>query len=95
MTKEFETFKKKLLQDPSVAAEYEKCNVEYSIAKALIRSRLKAKMTQSEVAEKMHTSQSQVARLESGIHLPSLKTLHKYADAIKAPIHLDIYPDHG
>ena len=37
-------------------------------------------------------SQSQIARLESGTHFPSLQTLHKYAQAIHRPISLKILP---
>ena len=38
-------------------------------------------MSQSDVAERMGTSQPAVARLESG-HKPSLKTLERYAEAV-------------
>jgi transcriptional regulator with XRE-family HTH domain len=40
-------------------------------------------LTQAQVAEKIGTSQSAVARMESGSgkHSPSLATLTKYADA--------------
>ncbi len=92
MTQEFEAFKKDALKDPLVAAEYNKLKSEYAIAAALIRARVSAKMSQAEVAKEMHTSQSHIARLESGEHLPSLKTIHKYADAVKLPIRLEIYP---
>jgi transcriptional regulator with XRE-family HTH domain len=41
-------------------------------------------LTQAQVAEKIGTSQSAVARMESGSgkHSPSLATLSKYADAL-------------
>ena len=38
-------------------------------------------MTQEEVAEKMQTSQSYVAKLESGKVSPSMKALQRYAAA--------------
>ena len=43
-------------------------------------------LTQAQVAEKIGTSQSAVARMESGSgkHSPSLATLSKYADALGA-----------
>lgn len=91
MTK-FEDFKKKLLKDPDVLKAYEESRPEFEIAEALIAARLKSKMTQEEVAEKMNTTQSVIARLESGRHLPSLQTLFKYAHAINRKIDLHIEP---
>jgi DNA-binding XRE family transcriptional regulator len=86
----FKSFKKNLLQNPLVAKEYDMLRPEFAIAQALISARIKAHMTQAEVAKSMHTSQSQVARLESGDHLPSLKSIHSYAKAIKHSITLEI-----
>ncbi len=88
----YESFRKKLLLDPEVLKEYEAHKAEFEVAHALIKSRLAAKMTQAEVAKRMHTSQSHIARLESGTHFPSLQTLHKYAQAIHRPISLKILP---
>ncbi|HUX79933.1 MAG TPA: helix-turn-helix transcriptional regulator [Alphaproteobacteria bacterium] len=68
----YESFRKKLLSDPEVLREFEAHKAEFEVAQALIKSRLAAKMTQVEVAKHMHTSQSQIARLESGAHFPSL-----------------------
>lgn len=83
--------KKKFLKNPEVAKEYESLRLEYTIARALIRARSLAKMTQAEVAKKMHTSQAQVARLESGEHTPTLKTIDKYAHAVNRNISIEIF----
>lgn len=87
---DFETTKKKLLKNPKVGEEYEKLRPEFMVACALIRARLKARMTQADVARKMHTSQSQIARLESGDHMPSFSSIHKYACAINQNIKIEI-----
>ena len=84
--------KEKFLADPAVRKEYEAQKTEFEVAHALIKARIAAKMTQVEVAKRMHTSQSQIARLESGEHFPSIQTIHKYAKAINHPIRLDITP---
>lgn len=88
----YDSLRIKLLSDPEVAKEYEAHKAEFEIAHALIKARLAAKMTQSEVAKRMHTSQSQVARLESGSHFPSMQTIHKYALAINHKISIEIKP---
>jgi DNA-binding XRE family transcriptional regulator len=92
MTRKFEDFKKKLLKDPEVLKAYEGSKREFEVAEALISARIKAKMTQVEVAKRMNTTQSAIARLESGNHLPSLHTLFKYAHAINRKIDLHIEP---
>ena len=89
---DYESFREKLLSDPEVLKEYEEHKAEYEVAKALIKARLASKMTQVDVAKKMHTSQSQVARLESGDHLPSIHSIYKYAHAINRKIVLNITP---
>jgi len=90
--RKYQSLRKKLLADPEVAKEYEAHKTEFGIAHALIHARISAKMTQSEVAKKMHTSQSQIARLESGSHFPSMQTIHKYALAINHKILIEIKP---
>jgi len=88
----YESLRKKLLANPEVRKEYEACAFEYEIAHALILARVKAHMTQEEVAQKMNTTQSVIARLESGKHFPSLQTIYKYAIAVGKSIDLHIHP---
>jgi len=88
----YDSVRKKLLADPEVVKEYEAHQTEFEIARALIKARLAAKMSQIEVAKRMHTSQSQIARLESGTHFPTIQTIHKYAQAINRKISLEIKP---
>lgn len=78
----FETFKKKMLKDPAVKVEYDALEAEFALAHELIGARVKAKLTQEEVARRMGTSQSAVARMESGRRLPSTSSLQKYAKAV-------------
>jgi ribosome-binding protein aMBF1 (putative translation factor) len=65
----------------SYAAAYEALNDEFALAEALIDARTKADLRQSDVAKRMKTSQTAIARLESGRGNPSLRTLQKYAKA--------------
>lgn len=80
MTK-LDKLKKDWLKKPDIKAAYDALAEEFSIAEALIRARAGADMTQEQVAEKMQTSQSYVAKLESGRVSPSMKALQRYATA--------------
>lgn len=52
-----------------------------TIAKTLVQMRLRAKLTQAQVAARMKTTQTAIARLEAGRQSPSLSTLMSYAKA--------------
>ena len=54
---------------------------EYEVACALIKARTRAGLTQAELATRMKTTQSAIARLESGRTPPSTRTLEKVARA--------------
>jgi ribosome-binding protein aMBF1 (putative translation factor) len=77
----FEKLKARLLANPKVKAEYDALAPQFEIAAELLRARLRAGLSQTELAARMGTSQSAVARLESGDTLPSTKTLLRYAQA--------------
>jgi transcriptional regulator with XRE-family HTH domain len=47
----------------------------------LLAARARSGLTQAEIAARMGTTQSAVARLESGKTKPSLRTLEKFAAA--------------
>ena len=88
MTIPFEVIKAELLADPEVKAEYDALEAEFAIASELIRARLRAGLSQAELAERMGTSQSAIARLESGQTLPSTKTLLRFAEATGSKVEL-------
>lgn len=73
--------KKRLMENPEFRAEYEALAPEFDIAEKLVKIRTGSRLTQREVAERMKTTQSAVARLESGVQDPSLSTLRAYAVA--------------
>ena len=74
--------KENWLKDKKVKQAYQEDALEFVIAKKLISERLKANMTQKDIAQKMGTTQSVVARLESGAQLPTIKTIERYARAL-------------
>ena len=80
------------LSDPDVRTAFEGQAPEFEVAHALIKARLRVGMTQAQVAEQMGTTQSVVARMESGSGLPSLRSIQRYADAVGCRPHLDLLP---
>lgn len=68
-------------QDPEYMREYEALEEEFALAYALIKARSDAGLTQEELAQRMGTTQSAVARLEGGKSKPSTTTLAKFAAA--------------
>jgi DNA-binding XRE family transcriptional regulator len=79
---ELSELKSKWLKDSKVKKAYANESLEFAIAKKLISERLKARLTQEEIAKKMGTTQSAIARIESGAQLPSMKTIESYAHAL-------------
>jgi transcriptional regulator with XRE-family HTH domain len=71
----------KWLEEPEYREEYERLGPEFELARALIAARAAAGLTQAELAERMGTTQSVIARLESGRVQPTTGTLQRLARA--------------
>lgn len=82
--------KKRLMADPDFAAGYAEADGEYSLVEALIEARSKAKLSQTELAERLGTTQSAIARLEGGGVTPTLKTLRRYAEATGMKLRVEL-----
>jgi len=68
-------------KDPEVLKEIERLEPFYQIINQLLALRKEKDLTQRELAELINTTQSCIARLESGKYNPSLRFLQKIADA--------------
>src|ERR1700688_1933637 len=88
MTIPFAKLKARLLANPKVKAEYDALAPEFEISAELVKARLRAGLSQAELAARRGTSQSAVARLESGQTLPSTKTLLRFAEATGSRFHV-------
>ncbi len=82
--KNLKTLKAERLADPGIRAEYDALAPEFEAARELIAARCRAGLTQEEVAARMGTTQSTIARLESGKRPPSMRTVQRYAQAVGA-----------
>ena len=73
--------KSRLMEAPQFREEYARAEEEYALVEQLVRARTAAKLTQAELARRLGTTQSAVARLEGGRVSPSIATLRRYAKA--------------
>lgn len=82
--------KERALEHADVKAAYDQLDQEFTFLDEFLKARAAAGITQSEVAERIGTTQSAIARLESGRgkHSPSLATLQKYARALGCSLEL-------
>lgn len=89
--------KSRALERPDVKAEYDRLDEEFALLDEFLKARAAAGVSQAQVAERMGTTQSVVARLESGYgkHSPSLATLRKYAQAIDCRLDLRLTKETG
>jgi transcriptional regulator with XRE-family HTH domain len=82
----------KWMEDEAYRAAYETLEPEFALAEELIAARGRAGLTQADVAARMGTTQSVVARIESGRNPPNLKTLEKYARAVGMRLSVRLMP---
>ena len=83
---------KKWIKNPEYKKAYDESRVEFEIAQEVIEARMKRGLSQEELAVLMSTSQSAIARLESGAGLTSLRTLTKLAAATNTHIEIHFKP---
>ena len=84
--------RKRWMEDPEFRAEYEALGPEFELMTALVRARVESGFTQSQIAERMKTTQSAVARLEGGRSNPSMRTLQRYARATGTRLRVTFEP---
>lgn len=85
----YKKFKKQLLRNKAVRREYEKLRPEYEVLDKVISLRIKSKMTQNQLAEKLKTKQSAVSRLENGMINPTVSFLSKLASVFGKKLIVD------
>ena len=79
-------------QEPEYREAYDRLGTEFELTRALIEARTGAGFTQAELAERMETTQSVVARLESGRDQLSTRTLEKIARATGTRLRISFDP---
>ena len=79
-------------KDPEFMKEYDALEEQFARAKLVIDARAHADLSQAELAERMGTSQSAIARLESGRFKPSTRNLEKLAAATGMKLRIVLEP---
>lgn len=87
--------KERFMEDPEFREEYARVDDEHALVEVLVRARTAAKLTQAEVARRLGTTQSAIARLEGGRVSPSFATLRRYAEATGARLTVGLVPVDG
>jgi transcriptional regulator with XRE-family HTH domain len=77
----FDDLHKRLMKDSKYRKEYEALEEEFALIAAVAKARRRAGLTQAQLAKRMQTTQSMIARLESGRGQPSTRTLSRFAKA--------------
>lgn len=80
----------KALKDPEWKKGYDALELEYSIIEQILRKRIEQKLSQKQLAERIGTKQSAIARLESGNSNPSVAFLEKVAKALGGKLQISI-----
>lgn len=84
----WETIKKEILSDAKTLKEYNDLEPEYEIIRETIEARIKNDITQTELARRAGTKQSNISRFESGESNPSLQFLKKIAAGLRKKLHI-------
>ena len=79
-------------KDPNYVEAYDALEDKFSLAAALIEARARAGLTQQQLADRMHTTQAVIARLESGRVKPSTRTLQRLAAATGMRLRISFEP---
>ncbi len=80
-------------KQPGFQEAYDGLDEEFAVMEALMQARATAGVSQSEIARRMSTTQSAIARLEAGAHRASLATLRNYARALGHRLRISLEPD--
>lgn len=83
---------RKWMEKEDYRKAHEELGPEFALARAVIQARLTAGLTQEQLAQRMKTTQSVIARLESGRTRPSTQTLERLAHATGTRLQITFEP---
>ena len=78
------------MKDHAFREEYTLRKEQQAVLDALVETRVAAGLTQAEVARRIDTTRSEVARLEGGWVSPTLMTVLRYARAVNVRLDVEI-----
>jgi ribosome-binding protein aMBF1 (putative translation factor) len=86
----YKVFRKELLKDPAFKKAYDELEPEFALISLMIKKRLKAGLTQRDLALKIGTKQPVISRLEQGTFNPTVKFLNRVAKALDGKLKITI-----
>ncbi len=87
----YKDYKKRVLRDSKVKAEYDALQPEYDIIQAMIAARVQQNMTQKDLSAKTGITQADISRIENGTRNPSLSMVKKTCSGIRNAAETGIY----
>lgn len=88
----YKEYKKKVLDNPEVKAEYDALQPEYDLIQAMIDARINQNITQKELSEATGITQADISRIENGTRNPSLAMLKRIAAGLGMQLRLEAIP---
>jgi ribosome-binding protein aMBF1 (putative translation factor) len=79
-------------KDAEYKAAYDALEEEFDLAQVLIEARTAAGLSQAQLARRMKTSQSYIARIEGGKVRPSTDALERFAQATRTRLRIMFEP---
>lgn len=79
--KTLEQFETEIRRDAAMRAKLDESEPDYQLAREVLAARLAAKMSQTELAKAIGTSQSRVSKWERGEEAPRVDALRRIARA--------------
>ena len=88
----YSEYKKKVLKNPEVKAEYDALQPEYDIIQAMIDARNYLNITQKELSERTGITQADISRIENGTRNPSLNMVKRLAKGLGMQLKIEFIP---
>lgn len=88
----FDYLHKEWMKEPGYRKEYEALEKEFALIAMLAKARERTGLSQAQLAKRMKTTQSAIARLESGRGKPSTRTLARFAKATGHKLKISLDP---
>ena len=80
------------LKDKKFKKAWNESDAEFATERALIELRMKGNETQKKLADKLHTKQAYISRVENGTVSPTIGYIAKMADALNADAEIIFRP---
>lgn len=89
---DLDKFVAKKMKNPKFREAMESSELEYQIARVIMKARLSRNLTQKQVAELTGINQADVSRVENGNGNPKVSTLYRIARGLKMKVKFDLVP---